>query len=160
MQKLASIIKDFMLQRGETISVAESLTSGYLQASMSAVSGSSKYFVGGITAYNIDMKVKFLHVDRANAESCDCVSEQTAVEMAKGVVEMFDTDYGIATTGYVDNDNLKNIPHAYLAIYSRKDNRLHSFHLTCTHLVFRPDIQAYFARQATEKLVKFLTVDI
>ena len=83
MQELAGIIKEFMLKQGETISVAESLTSGYLQAHMSAIAGSSKYFVGGITAYNIDIKVKFLNVDRANAETCDCVSEQTAVEMAK-----------------------------------------------------------------------------
>lgn len=160
MQELASAIKEFMLKQGETISVAESLTSGYLQAHMSAIAGSSKYFVGGITAYNIDIKVKFLNVDRANAETCDCVSEQTAVEMAKGVVELFDTDYGIATTGYVDSANPKGMPHAHLAIYSRKKQKLHSFFMTCHHLTERPAIQAYFARLATEKLVKFLTVDI
>lgn len=160
MQELASVIKEFMLKRGETISVAESLTSGYLQAHMSAVAGSSKYFSGGITAYNIDIKVKFLNVDRANAETCDCVSEQTAVEMAKGVVELFNTDYGVATTGYVDSDNPKGMPHAHLAIYSRNQRKLHSFLMTCTHLQERTDIQAYFARLATEKLVKFLTVDL
>lgn len=160
MQELASIIKEFMLKRGETISVAESLTSGYLQAHMSAIAGSSKYFVGGITAYNIDVKVKFLNVDRTNAELCDCVSEQTAVEMAKGVVELFDTDYGVATTGYVDTENPKGMPHAHLAIYSRNQRKLHSFHMTCNHLTERTAIQAYFARLATEKLVKFLTVDL
>jgi PncC family amidohydrolase len=160
MQELASVIKEFMLKRGETISVAESLTSGYLQAHMSAVAGSSKYFAGGITAYNIDMKVKFLNVDRANAETCDCVSEQTAIEMAKGVVELFDTDYGVATTGYVDKENSKGMAHAYFAIYSRRDRKLHSFFMSCTHLEERTEIQAYFARLATEKLVKFLTVDL
>ena len=72
MQELATTIKEFMLKRGETISVAESLTSGYLQAQMAAVAGSSNYFAGGITAYNIEMKVKFLNVDRANAVACNC----------------------------------------------------------------------------------------
>lgn len=160
MQELATTIKEFMLKRGETISVAESLTSGYLQAQMAAVAGSSNYFAGGITAYNIEMKVKFLNVDRANAVACNCVSEQTAVEMAKGVVDLFGTDYGIATTGYVDWENPKHMPHAHLAIYSRKHRKLHSFLMTCSHLKERTAIQAYFARLATEKLVKFLTVDI
>lgn len=159
MNRLASTIKDILLRRNETISVAESLTSGYLQAHMSAVAGSSKYFAGGVTAYNIDMKVKLLNVDRANAEICDCVSEQTAIEMAKGVIELFGTDYGVATTGYVDTQNPKQMPHAHLALYCKNSKKLRTFLMTCTHLNERTAIQAYFARLATEKLVEFLTVE-
>ena len=59
---------------GLTLAVAESLTGGRLQARVTAESGSSAYFLGGVTAYTIESKVRLLAVDRSEAEASACVS--------------------------------------------------------------------------------------
>ena len=85
-----------------TLAVAESLTSGHLQARIASVSGASNYFLGGITAYSLVQKVKHLGVDRSAARQVDCVSQQVAVEMARGAIDLFGADIAVATTGYAE----------------------------------------------------------
>lgn len=85
-----------------TLAVAESVTAGNVQARIAAISGASKFFLGGITAYNIDQKVKLLGVDRAAAEKVNCVSADVAEQMACGVCDLFNADLGVATTGYAE----------------------------------------------------------
>lgn len=99
-KNLLSDIGQLLLNRKETVAVAESVTSGFLQFSFSQMTDASKFYKGGITAYTIEEKVKFLNVERLEAESCDCVSEHIAEVMAENVSESFVTDWGIAVTGY------------------------------------------------------------
>jgi len=63
------------------VATGESVTVGYLQALIASVSGASNFFLGGITAYNIDQKVELLGVDRMQAKQVDCVSPQVAAQM-------------------------------------------------------------------------------
>lgn len=84
----------------ETISVAESVTAGFLQFSFSQIKDASTFFKGGITAYTLEEKVRFLKVDRKEAEENDCVSQNIADTMALNVTDLFHTDWGIAITGY------------------------------------------------------------
>ena len=84
----------------ETISVAESVTSGLLQLAFSQMPNASLFYKGGVTAYALSEKVRLLNVDKNEAEECDCVSENIAEVMALNVAEMFQTDWSIATTGY------------------------------------------------------------
>lgn len=95
-------LHEILIERKLTISCAESMTVGLVATHLGECSGSSAYFAGGVVAYNIDQKVKLLQVDREKAKECDCVSKQTAFEMAKAVMMLFDTDIGIATTGYAE----------------------------------------------------------
>ncbi|HUQ65263.1 MAG TPA: nicotinamide-nucleotide amidohydrolase family protein [Flavitalea sp.] len=98
-EKIESI-KEILLSRKEKLSVAESVTSGFLQAAISEAALALQFFEGGITTYNINQKVRHLKVDRKHAEECNCVSELTANQMAIGVCNLFGTHWGIATTGY------------------------------------------------------------
>lgn len=84
----------------ETVSVAESVTSGYLQFSFSQMKDASEFFKGGITAYTLEEKVNLLNVNKEEAEKCDCVSQEIAEKMALQVTKSFNTDWGIAITGY------------------------------------------------------------
>ncbi|MDB6126431.1 MAG: damage-inducible protein CinA, partial [Verrucomicrobia bacterium] len=78
-------LKPLMLQKPRlTLAVAESLTCGQVQARIGAISGASEFFLGGITAYTLDAKVKHLGVKRAPAKRVDCVSANVAREMARG----------------------------------------------------------------------------
>ena len=85
---------------GWQLAVAESITGGRIQSLVTAVSGASDVFVGGVTTYTIDQKVAHLGVEREVAIECDAVSEQVAHEMALGVCAMFGCACGVATTGY------------------------------------------------------------
>ena len=84
----------------ETVSVAESVTSGYLQFSFSQMKDASEFFKGGITAYTLEEKVNLLNDNKEEAEKCDCVSQEIAEKMALQVTKSFNTDWGIAITGY------------------------------------------------------------
>ncbi|HMI79778.1 MAG TPA: CinA family protein, partial [Ferruginibacter sp.] len=90
----------FMLARRYTIAVAESVSSGHLQAALSTADDASFFFQGGITAYNIHQKYVHLHIDPTHAISCNCVSSQVSEEMAENVCKLFGSDWGIGITGY------------------------------------------------------------
>jgi nicotinamide-nucleotide amidase len=93
-------VAELLFRSRQTISVAESVTSGFLQAALSSGENASIFFQGGLTAYNINQKYTHFHIDLANAVQTNCVSEQTAKEMALGVAQTFSSDWGLATTGY------------------------------------------------------------
>ncbi len=115
---LVNAIKEIAIEKKLTVSVAESLTSGNIQSVLTSVSGSSKFFVGGVTTYNIDQKVNLLGVDRIRAEKCNCVSLYVANQMAVGCCEMFNSDFSIAITGYSEPYEEENveIPFCFYAI--------------------------------------------
>jgi len=89
-----------LLSKKQTLSVAESVTSGLLQFALSNVPDAAQFFQGGITAYNIGQKFKHLGVEPVHALSVDCVSQKVATEMAMHVCELFSSDWGIGITGY------------------------------------------------------------
>ncbi|MCQ9634261.1 nicotinamide-nucleotide amidohydrolase family protein [Chryseobacterium sp. WG14] len=93
-------ISQALMTTDETISVAESVTSGSLQLAFSQMPNASLFYKGGLTAYTLPIKVKLLNVNRAEAEQCDCVSENIAETMALQVAKLYETDWSIATTGY------------------------------------------------------------
>lgn len=98
-----SELKDLMLRRPRlTLAVAESLTCGHVQAGIGAISGASDFFLGGITAYTLDQKVRHLGVDRAAAAAVNSVSAAVAEQMARGAATLFGADLGLATTGYAE----------------------------------------------------------
>lgn len=95
-----SAIKQFMLEHNHTVAVAESVTAGHLQAAISLASDASKFFQGGITAYNLGQKSRHLHVNPIHATSCNSVSQIVADEMARNAIAFFSCDWSIGITGY------------------------------------------------------------
>ena len=89
----------YLSERGETISVAESLTAGGLANALTSASGSSAVFVGGITAYRNEIKSTMLDVDPSIIEKHTVVSEEVANQMADGARKVFGTTWDISTTG-------------------------------------------------------------
>jgi nicotinamide-nucleotide amidase len=116
-------LKDLMLQKPRlTLAVAESITCGCVQARVGETSGASNYFLGGITAYTLDQKVRHLQVDRTAARRVKCVSATVAEQMARGACALFESDLGIATTGYAEaspDDDVAD-PFAWWALAHRR----------------------------------------
>ena len=85
--------------RGWTVAVAESLTGGLLGGRITAVPGSSQYYLGGIVAYATDAKASLLGVDQRLLAEDGPVSEPVAAAMAEGARKAFGADLGLAATG-------------------------------------------------------------
>jgi len=98
--KAIDAIRDYLVEKGETISVAESVTSGHLQAALSSGEFAAKFFQGGLTAYNAGQKTKHLNIEPIYAEKVNCVAKKVAATMAIEVSKSFISDYGIGITGY------------------------------------------------------------
>lgn len=100
MQKVLAraIIEDLRL-RGESLSVAESLTGGGLGAAITAIPGSSDVFVGGLIAYQTPVKELILNVPKSLIDEFGVVSEEVAVAMAEGSRKLFNSTWAISTTG-------------------------------------------------------------
>lgn len=93
-------ISKYLLGQEETIAIAESVTSGLLQLQLSQAQDASKFYQGGITAFNLGQKYKHLHIEPIHAQATNCVSARIAAEMALQVCVLFRSNWGIGITGY------------------------------------------------------------
>lgn len=96
---LAAAVGAALTEKEYTLSTAESCTGGLIGAAVTAVSGSSHWFKGGIIAYDNAVKKGLLHVSDDLLNRYGAVSEQTAAAMVQGVTALLDTRCGIAVTG-------------------------------------------------------------
>ncbi len=143
-----------------TLAVAESLTSGSLQAAIGSQSGASDYFLGGVTAYTIDQKVTLLEVDREEAEKTNAVSEVVAEQMALGACRLFGSGLGLGTTGYAEPCPQRGIqcPQAFWAIAHEQSGEplvVRSGVLDCPGLA-RVEVQQAVARHVIDALLTWL----
>ncbi|MEJ2011847.1 MAG: CinA family protein [Anaerolineales bacterium] len=98
-ESIESIVGKLLTERSLTLAVAESCTGGLLGHRITNVSGSSAYFLGGVVAYAYEAKERLLEVRHATLYEHGAVSEQTAVEMARGARRALRADIGLAVTG-------------------------------------------------------------
>ena len=94
-EQLISILK----LRRKKISVAESFTGGGIARRITSVSGASTVYFEGLNTYDEKSKIKRLGVSDVGLRTVGAVSEQTAYEMALGLLNTGDCDIAIATTG-------------------------------------------------------------
>lgn len=83
-----------VLDRGEHIAVAESLTGGLLASEVSKAPQAGTWFRGGVVAYHSDVKYGLLEVPEGPV-----VSETAARAMAATTARLFDAEIVVAVTG-------------------------------------------------------------
>lgn len=98
-EDLAAAVGRLLRDGKRTFAVAESCTGGMVASLITDVPGSSDYFLGGVVPYGNDAKTKFLGVGEETLRSHGAVSEETALEMARGAVERFGADVAASVTG-------------------------------------------------------------
>ena len=94
-------IANTLINSNQTVSVAEACTCGLLGSKLGSVSGSSKYFPGGVVAYTGGLKESILGVPNHIADQYGTVSEEMAVAMAEGVLNLTNTDYALSTLSLI-----------------------------------------------------------
>lgn len=85
--------------KGKTLVTAESLTGGGIGAALTAISGSSAVYKGGIICYTNEVKHNILGVKCDTLLKFGAVSAQTAGEMAAGARTLLSADVAVAVTG-------------------------------------------------------------
>ncbi|NTU68364.1 MAG: CinA family nicotinamide mononucleotide deamidase-related protein [Chlorobiaceae bacterium] len=96
---LEEVVVRLLVERGLTVAVAESCTGGLVSSRITDVPGSSECFLQGEVTYSNAAKESLLGVGRATIEAYGAVSEQVALEMARGCLERSGADIAVATTG-------------------------------------------------------------
>ena len=93
------VLGKILKAKNKTVSTAESCTGGYISHLITLVPGSSDYYAGSIISYSYDVKQTLLGVHENTLTTYGAVSEQTVIEMLKGLLEKLNTDYGVAVSG-------------------------------------------------------------
>lgn len=96
---LEEAVANLLIQRKQTLAVAESCTGGLVANLLTNIPGSSAFFDRGLVTYSNAAKMELLGVPRSTLDRHGAVSAETAQAMAKGVRRMAGTDYGVSITG-------------------------------------------------------------
>jgi nicotinamide-nucleotide amidase len=96
---MEEIVGKLLLDRGLTISAAESCTGGLMMSRLTDVPGSSAYVLGGVVAYSNPLKVDLATVTPELIAAHGAVSEPVAVALAEGIKARTGASFGVGITG-------------------------------------------------------------
>jgi PncC family amidohydrolase len=99
--EIARLIREYQAKTGKllTIGTVESATGGRIADRITNVAGSSDYFKGSVVAYSNEVKIALVGVKRKTIENYGAVSEQIALEMARGGRKLLHVDICVSDTG-------------------------------------------------------------
>ena len=93
------LVHNILIDRGETLAVAESCTGGAIASKFTAQAGASAYFLCGVVSYSNEAKNMVLGVKMSDIAQYGAVSEQVAKAMAQGAKVVSGANFAISTTG-------------------------------------------------------------
>ena len=96
---IAEKIAAKLIERRQTIAVAESSTGGLISASLLAVPGASAYFLGGAVVYTRDARRILMDISDDDMKGFRSASEPYAKLLASRVRQRFSCDWGLSETG-------------------------------------------------------------
>jgi PncC family amidohydrolase len=98
-ESLVLRVADNLRSRGWKLACAESCTGGLLAHLITNMPGSSDYFLGGVIAYDNQVKMDVLRVPAGLLGQFGAVSEETVRAMAEGVRDLMNADVAVSTSG-------------------------------------------------------------
>jgi nicotinamide-nucleotide amidase len=118
-----SIIANELTKLGKTLAVAESCTGGKIAERFTIHAGASNYFKGSIVSYATDSKINVLGIPKDLIDTHSVVSSQVAEAMATQVLQLFNSDFSVATTGNAGpskGDSDAEVGTVFVAIATKK----------------------------------------
>ena len=129
--ELAGRLQAACLGRGLTVATAESCTGGLVAETITTISGSSGYFLGGVVSYSDGLKASLLGVPAATLKAHGAVSAQVARAMATGCRTKLEVDLAISLTGIAGPDGgsaAKPVGLVYIALVGAHRLDVRRFH--------------------------------
>ena len=120
-----SEINKLFRERGLTLGSVESFTGGMFAKEITAVSGASKFYKGGLVTYATEEKARLLGISKDDIEEYGVVSQQIAYQMAENGRDLFDVDVCVSFTGNAGPEAMEGKPVGEIYIgLSSKDGTL------------------------------------
>jgi nicotinamide-nucleotide amidase len=129
-ESLEMVVGRLLVQKGQTVSSAESCTGGEISHLITSVPGSSRYFKGSVIAYANSAKTRLLGVPDDIINKYGAVSKESVELMAEGARKVFDTDFSLATSGIAGPDGgtaEKPVGTIWICISSKNKNVVEKF---------------------------------
>lgn len=101
---LELVVGRLLKQSGQTLSLAESCTGGYVSHLITSIPGSSAYYTGGVVSYANAVKMEELGIPSDMLELNGAVSQPVVEQMATGVRTALRTDWSVAFSGVAGPD--------------------------------------------------------
>lgn len=133
MERIVSQIHKTLIKKKKTIAVAESCTGGLLSNLLTHLSGSSKYFILGVIAYNNKVKISILKAPVKIIHRKGAVCAEVAAKMAEQTRKLAKTDFGIGITGIAGPAGgraRKPVGTVFIAVDSKNNGICKEFHFT------------------------------
>ncbi len=108
---MESVVLDLLRSKGWSLGLAESVTGGLIGARLTSVAGASEVFRGSVVSYSSDVKFEVLGVSQVPV-----VSEQAAIEMARGAARVLRCDVALAVTGVAGPSEQDGMPVGTLCV--------------------------------------------
>jgi len=103
-KQAAEQLADSLIKQKLMAVTAESCTGGGIAQVLTEIPGSSRWFERGFVSYSNEAKQELLGVNVATLEAHGAVSEETALEMARGAVAHSRGHVSVAVTGIAGPD--------------------------------------------------------
>ncbi|GAA4943205.1 competence/damage-inducible protein A [Algibacter agarivorans] len=117
------VIAKQLTKLGKSLAIAESCTGGKLLHLFTAHPGASQYLKGGVVTYATQSKIDVLNIPETIIDQYSVVSAQVAEAMAQNVLQLYKSDYAIATTGNAGptkGDSNAEVGTVFIAIATKK----------------------------------------
>lgn len=143
-----SEINKLFRERGLTLGSVESFTGGMFAKEITAVSGASKFYKGGLVTYATEEKARLLGISKDDIEQYGVVSEQIAYQMAENGRDLLDVDVCVSFTGNAGPEAMEGKPvgEIYIGLSSKDGTLVFPYMLKGT----RNSIQEEGVRNALE----------
>jgi nicotinamide-nucleotide amidase len=135
-ESLEEVVLLMLGLRHLTLASAESCTGGLMASRLTAVPGSSRYFLGGAVVYSDTLKTTFADVPAELVETAGPVSEPVSRALAEGIRARTGASIGVSITGIAGPtpgtgaDADKPIGLVYIGIADARETRVKELHLT------------------------------
>jgi nicotinamide-nucleotide amidase len=150
----AAAVVHRLVDRGETLAAAESLTGGLVAATIVEIPGVSTVFRGGLVVYATDLKHALAGVPEALLAERGPVDADVAVALATGVRERLGADWGLATTGVAgpEPQDGKQVGLVYVAVAGPSGPSVRELKLDGNRAVIRTESVTGVLRLLSESL--------
>lgn len=132
-QRLAVKAGELLSASGKTLATAESCTGGLLAGAVTAIAGSSAYFLGGVISYDNSVKMEVLGVASDLIGSHGAVSAEVAASMAHNALRLFQADIALSVTGIAGPGGAtpnKPVGTTFIALASDDAQEVKHFHFS------------------------------
>lgn len=103
-EPLEKVVYQLLLAKGLKVGFCESCTGGLISSKLVRIPGVSSVFDRGYVTYSNESKMEELNVSEDTLKKYGAVSEETALEMVKGLIGQSNADIGISVTGIAGPD--------------------------------------------------------